>query len=80
MINKVKDALNTIVGSVANLQHAIGAGRAFELYIMTGISLALLDRGYDVWMGAASFQPIPTGASSSVPLHLRASLRRTKAI
>ena len=31
MINKVKDALNTIVGSVANLQHAIGAGRAFEL-------------------------------------------------
>ena len=50
MINEVRDSLNLIVGSVTNLKHAAGAGRVFELYVMTAIGLALKARGYDVWV------------------------------
>ena len=50
MMNEVRNALSAIVGNTANLQHAAGAGRVFELYIMTGIGRALKARGYDVWI------------------------------
>ena len=50
MITNVRSALSAIVGSATNLRHAKGAGRAFELYVMTGIGLALKARGYDVWI------------------------------
>ena len=50
MINQIESALSAIVGSATNLQHAAGAGRVFELYVMTGIGLALRKRGYDVWI------------------------------
>ena len=50
MINDVRNALRAIVGSATNLQNAAGAGRVFELYIMTGIGHALQARGYNVWV------------------------------
>ena len=50
MINDVKNALSGILGSVTHLNHAAGPGRAFELYVMTGIALALKARGYQVWI------------------------------
>ena len=50
MIADVQNALNGIVGSATILQNAAGAGRVFELYVMTGIGRALQARGYDVWV------------------------------
>lgn len=50
MIPQVKAALNFILGSVATLQLAGGAGRAFELFLMGGVARALQVRGYDVWL------------------------------
>ncbi len=50
MRNEVKNALCAVVGSVARLREAAGAGRTFELYVMTGIGCALQARGYDVWI------------------------------
>ena len=49
-IDQVKNDLRAIIGRVATLQNAAGAGRAFELYVMTGIACALLARGYNVWV------------------------------
>ena len=49
-IDQVKNNLRTIIGNVAMLRNAAGAGRAFELYVMTGIGRALKARGYDVWV------------------------------
>lgn len=50
MITDVRNALNGIVGCAAILQNAGGAGRMFELYVMTGIGRALQARGYEVWV------------------------------
>ena len=50
MINDVRNALHAIVGNATHLSHAAGPGRAFELYVMTGIARALKARGYDVWI------------------------------
>lgn len=50
MIPAVASALDQVVGNVVALRHAKGAGRSFELYVMTGIASALLDRGCDVWI------------------------------
>ena len=50
MINDVKSALGAIIGSATTLQNAAGAGRVFELYVMTGVGRALQARGYDVWV------------------------------
>lgn len=38
MINDVRNALNSIVGSVTILHDAAGAGGIFELYVMTGVA------------------------------------------
>lgn len=45
MIPAVNVALDTIVGNVTALRNAKGAGRAFELYIMTGIAVGLARQG-----------------------------------
>jgi len=45
MIPAVAAALDVIVGNVTMLQNAKGAGRAFELYVMTGIASELSARG-----------------------------------
>ncbi len=50
MINDVKNALRGIVGSATHLNHSAGAGRAFELFVMTGIALALKTQGYEVFV------------------------------
>jgi hypothetical protein len=50
MINDVRAALNAILGSVATLRNANGAGRIFELFIMTGVALRLQGQGFDVWL------------------------------
>jgi len=50
VINAVRNALNSVLGSVAGLNSAAGAGRIFELYLMTGIAVELQTRGFDVWL------------------------------
>ncbi|MCD2175051.1 toll/interleukin-1 receptor domain-containing protein [Rhizobium sp. C4] len=50
MITDVQSALNAVLGSVAILRHANGAGRIFELFVMTGIAAKLSSRGHDVWL------------------------------
>lgn len=50
MIKDVRCALGAIVGSAISLSHSAGPGRAFELYVMTGIARALKARGYEVWI------------------------------
>lgn len=50
MINDVRTALQNIIGNVPLVQAASGAGRIFELYVMTGIGVALKTHGYDVWV------------------------------
>ena len=48
MIPAVASALDAIVGSVTSLCSARGAGRAYELYIMTGIAPGLSQAGCTV--------------------------------
>jgi hypothetical protein len=50
MIAEVQAALNAILGNATNLQHAAGAGRIFELFIMTSIARELQRRGFQVWL------------------------------
>jgi hypothetical protein len=50
MIPNVQAALNAVLGSAATLRNASGAGRAFELFVMTGIARELQVRGFEVWL------------------------------
>jgi hypothetical protein len=50
MIPAVEAALNAIVGRVATLEHAAGAGRIFELFVMTSLAHGLRDAGFTVWL------------------------------
>ncbi|MCW1990967.1 UNVERIFIED_ORG: hypothetical protein M2425_002419 [Bradyrhizobium japonicum] len=50
MIPSIQTALNAVLGSTTTLRNASGAGRAFELFIMTGIARELQIRGYEVWL------------------------------
>lgn len=50
MIPNVQAALNAVLGSAATLRDASGAGRAFELFVMTGIARGLQVRGFEVWL------------------------------
>lgn len=50
MINSVQTALNSILQSFSLLNNATGAGRIFELYIMTGIASEMQNRGFEVWL------------------------------
>lgn len=50
MIDDVRNALHGIVGSATHLDHPAGAGRVFELYVMTGIALELKTQGYEVFV------------------------------
>ncbi len=50
MIPQVQVALDKIVGGLPTLRFAKGAGRIFELYVMTGIALSLKNAGYEVWL------------------------------
>ena len=48
MIPAISAALDIIVGNAVNLQNANGAGRAYELYMMTAIAERLLATGAQV--------------------------------
>lgn len=50
MINQVRLDLLNILASAPILRNANGAGRVFELFIMTGIARTLQLRGYNVWL------------------------------
>jgi hypothetical protein len=50
MIIDVQHALNAVLSNAVTLQHAGGAGRIFELFVMTSIARELQARGYDVWI------------------------------
>jgi len=50
MINDLKTAVDVILGGAAILQSANGAGRIFELFIMTGVATRLQGLGFDVWL------------------------------
>jgi hypothetical protein len=50
MINGVQNALNSILGAFSALNNATGAGRIFELYIMTGIASEMQNRGFEIWL------------------------------
>lgn len=50
MIPSIRTALNAILGAAPTLQLPGGAGRAFELFLMTEIAAELQRRGYDVWI------------------------------
>jgi hypothetical protein len=50
MINSVRNDLNAILGTFGLLNNATGAGRAFELYVMTGIAREMQNRGFEVWL------------------------------
>ena len=58
MIDDVKAALDTILGGAANLRNASGAGRIFELFIMTGVAARLQGQGFDVWLQRSDGSPI----------------------
>ncbi len=50
MIDDVRAALDSILGSATILRSANGAGRIFELFVMTGIAAHLQTQGFDVWL------------------------------
>lgn len=50
MINQVRRNLRNILTSVPVLRNANGAGRVFELFLMTGIARTLQLRGYNIWL------------------------------
>ena len=50
MIVDVQNALDTILGHASNLRQANGAGRIFELFVMTGVAEKLHGYGHEVWL------------------------------
>ncbi|PIB92736.1 hypothetical protein [Caulobacter sp. FWC2] len=50
MIPEISDALEAIVGQATVLQHANGAGRIFELFLMSSVARGPMDAGFAVWL------------------------------
>lgn len=50
MIGDVQKALDAVLSGATNLRQAKGAGRIFELFVMTGVAEKLYARGHDVWL------------------------------
>lgn len=50
MIPNIQTALDAILGSVVAMRKANGAGRIFELFIMTGVAVRLKTLGCEVWL------------------------------
>lgn len=57
----IQNALDTIVGRVATLEAASGAGRIFELFVMSSIARGLLNAGYSVWLQRSDGTVIQSG-------------------
>ena len=65
MKQEVKDALRTITTKIVALRSAKGAGRMFELYVMTGVAIKFKrdPHRYDVWLEKSDGTPIvPTNS------------------
>lgn len=58
MIPNVQAALNAIAGSVIPLNQAVGLGRVFELYVMTGIAERLLRFNWTVQLQRSDGFPL----------------------
>jgi hypothetical protein len=63
MLTDVQAALDSILGSVATLQNANGAGRIFELFVMTRVANELRIRGCEVWLQRSDGTRIRAGDS-----------------
>jgi hypothetical protein len=50
MISDVQAAVANILDGVPTLENANGAGRIFELFVMTGVATRLKNRSFDVWL------------------------------
>lgn len=61
MITNVRNNLIAILGATSILNNANGAGRIFELYIMTGIAREMLNRGFEVWLQRSDGTSISPG-------------------
>ena len=63
MIADVRNALDAIAGHVVALQHAAGAGRIFELFVMTSIARALQDENFETWIQRSDGTRVQPGDS-----------------
>lgn len=63
MIPAIAAALDNIVGNAVVLQNANGAGRAYELYIMTALADRLRTTGANVWVQRSDGSRIAPGDS-----------------
>lgn len=63
MIPDVENALAAVAASAVTLQHANGAGRAFELFVMTRIALELRSEQFEVWLQRSDGTRIHRGDS-----------------
>lgn len=61
MLQNVQNALDSVLGSSATLRNSRGAGRMFELFVMTGIARKLVDEGFNVWLQRSDGTPIAPG-------------------
>lgn len=61
MIADVQAALSAIAGSSVPLNHAVGLGRIFELYVMTGIAERLLHLNWSVQLQRSDGFPLGIG-------------------
>lgn len=50
MIPTIQNALDAVLSNIVSLQNAAGAGRIFELFIMTGVANELRTKGCVVWL------------------------------
>jgi hypothetical protein len=63
MIPNVQAAIDAIAGSPVPLNSALGLGRIFELYVMTGIAERLLHLGWSVGLQRSDGAPLGVGDS-----------------
>jgi hypothetical protein len=61
MIAEISGALNAITGSATVLQNANGAGRVYELYLMSAIADKLRSEGATVWVRRSDGTTISPG-------------------
>jgi hypothetical protein len=64
MLAAVRSALNLVAGSAVALNTANGAGRAFELLIMSNLTERLRRRGYTIWIRLSDGTDLFPGASA----------------
>src|SRR5262249_31346948 len=64
MLTDVKKALDSILGNVTCLQSASGAGRIFELFVMTRVANKLRTLGCTVWLQRSDGTKIQPGDST----------------